>query len=148
MRSVFNRGASTVNGLQCRCAQVTAAAGFIPHVKMRNRCSPDKLFIMIIIVVVIIIRAASLVLVAAPSSNMLHFVTYHMLVWLQWLQSLGDIQIVLRRLFSSSLHTRVKIKALSSSRPEEGSLLTAASGRVESLFISLRNRTFAGSEGI
>lgn len=59
-------------------------------------------------------------------------------------QSLGDMQIVLCHVFSSPSPAKVKIKARSSSQPEEGSLLTAAPGRVESSFISLRNLTFVG----
>lgn len=53
-------------------------------------------------------------------------------------------QIVLCHVFSSPSHVVVKIKALGSIQPEEGSLPAALPGRVGSSFISRRNLTFAG----
>lgn len=50
---------------------------------------------------------------------------------------------MLCHVFSSLSLAKVKIKALGS-QPEEGSLLTALPGRVESSFILLRNLSFAG----
>lgn len=54
----------------------------------------------------------------------------------QWLQPLGHVS-------PSPSPAEVKIKALSG-QAEEGSLLTAAPGCVESSFISRGNLTFAG----
>lgn len=61
----------------------------------------------------------------------------------QWLQPLGYAQTVLCHVSPSPSPAEVKIKALSS-QAEEGSLLTAAPGCVESSFISRGNLTFAG----
>lgn len=50
-------------------------------------------------------------------------VTMFLFMTNQWLQSLGDMQVALCRVFSLPSPAKVKIKALGSSQPEEGSVL-------------------------
>lgn len=64
-------------------------------------------------------------------------------VVLSFCEPLGYVRMVLRHVSPPPSPAEVKIKALSS-RAEEGSLLTAAPGCVESSFISRGNLTFAG----
>lgn len=108
---------------------------------LSNSCSQDKFIIIIIIIIMVFMGNA--VFCHCLHANLVLFCVFLqenivIIFFLtnQWLQPLGHVS-------PSPSPAEVKIKALSS-QAEEGSLLTAAPGCVESSFISRGNLTFAG----